>query len=206
MRNDVFFAVATTLLAGVVAVLILWLDGQQTYLLAHFGEIPEGDAVETRSASETLSAEINPRIDYRTADRFGGGVLAVDDISQLARQLNSPDAPPERDLEILHTLIEFYQRANNGGIPPGGLNEEIVDALRGRNSKRLALLPHDLPAISITGELLDRWGTAYFFHSVSSSNLEIISAGPDRELGTPDDLGCDNADFDTSRSLTQRRR
>ena len=38
------------------------------------------------------------------------------------------------------------------------------------------------------GELVDRWGTPYFFHSVSAEKMEIVSAGPDKELWTDDDV------------------
>jgi hypothetical protein len=48
----------------------------------------------------------------------------------------------------------------------------------------------DLPAgnkVNEAGELTDRWGTAYFFHQLSSREMEIRSAGPDRKMWTEDD-------------------
>lgn len=204
MRNDVFFIVATTLLAGVVTVLILWLDSQQTYLLAHLGATSESERVEAGFEPEQMG--INPQIDYRIAERSSAGINTIDDVSRLARELNSPDSTAERDIEILHTLVDVYRSANEGRIPQGGLNEEIVDALRGRNSRHLAVLPDDLPAISNAGELRDRWGTAYFLHPLSSSKLEIISAGPDRKLRTADDIGNEDIETAESGSLALRRR
>jgi hypothetical protein len=38
------------------------------------------------------------------------------------------------------------------------------------------------------GELVDPWGTAYFFHQLSGKETEIRSAGPDKILWTADDL------------------
>jgi hypothetical protein len=38
------------------------------------------------------------------------------------------------------------------------------------------------------GELIDDWQTPYFFHQVSGRQMEIYSAGPDRQMWTPDDL------------------
>lgn len=205
MRNDVFFFVTATLLAAVVAMLIFWLQSQQTLLVAKFSEASSAEIAEPGSAPESLPATINPRADYRYADRSAAGVLTIEDANLLASDLHSPDTLPERDLEILHTLVDLYRRANDGQIPSGGLNEEIVDVLRGLNSKHLAVLPPGLPAISATGELRDRWGTPYFFHPVSSRDLEIISAGPDRKFGTPDDVGRQSADHVESASLAHGR-
>ena len=69
-----------------------------------------------------------------------------------------------------------------------GLNEEYVDFLIGKNPKGIQMLPHDHPDISEKGELLDRWGTPYFFHPVSEKRVDILSAGPDRTLFTDDDV------------------
>ncbi|MES2570919.1 MAG: hypothetical protein V4710_12805, partial [Verrucomicrobiota bacterium] len=63
-----------------------------------------------------------------------------------------------------------------------------VDQLRGRNPRNLAIIPAELRAVNPAGQLLDRWGTPYFFHPVSSSLLEVRSAGPDRRFWTADDL------------------
>jgi hypothetical protein len=35
--------------------------------------------------------------------------------------------------------------------------------------------------------MCDRWGTPYFFHQVSKTEMEIRSAGPDRRMWTGDD-------------------
>ena len=42
--------------------------------------------------------------------------------------------------------------------------------------------------INPNGELVDSWGTPFFFHQLSSMDLEIRSAGPDRIMWTTDDL------------------
>jgi hypothetical protein len=38
------------------------------------------------------------------------------------------------------------------------------------------------------GQLIDNWGTPFFFHSLSRNEMEIRSAGPDRRMWTTDDL------------------
>ena len=76
---------------------------------------------------------------------------------------------------------------------PRGSHREIVQALQGRNRARLAFLPATHPALNAQGELCDRWGTPYFFHSLSSERMEIRSAGPDRVFWTDDDAVFDPA-------------
>ncbi len=71
---------------------------------------------------------------------------------------------------------------------PVGLNEEITAALVGRNKKGVAVLPKNHPAISPKGELTDRWGSPYFFHALSGTQMEIRSSGPDRKRYTADDI------------------
>ena len=61
-------------------------------------------------------------------------------------------------------------------------------ALRGRNRLGLAFLPARHPALNEHGQLVDRWGTPYFFHALSSTRMEIRSAGPDQRMYTEDDV------------------
>jgi hypothetical protein len=108
--------------------------------------------------------------------------------STLADDLHSPATPPRRDLqlisEILGTFRSNFPREGN----PFGLNSEITAALTGQNKLRLALIPPDHPAINrTTRELLDRYGTPYFFHAESGTRMSITSAGPDKKLHTSDD-------------------
>jgi hypothetical protein len=42
--------------------------------------------------------------------------------------------------------------------------------------------------INEKGELVDAWGTPFFFHQLSGSEMEIRSAGPDKVMWTDDDL------------------
>jgi hypothetical protein len=60
-------------------------------------------------------------------------------------------------------------------------------ALLGNNLKQIKL---EVPAgshLNGEGEMCDRWGTPYFFHQVSATEMEIRSAGPDRKMWTGDD-------------------
>jgi hypothetical protein len=105
--------------------------------------------------------------------------------SPLADRLNAPDGSIDLDLAIVHKVLANY--AQEFGSNPVGANREVTAQLSGRNPQRHAPLPADLPAISSAGELIDRWGTPFFFHALSAREMEIRSAGPDRELYTADD-------------------
>lgn len=81
---------------------------------------------------------------------------------------------------------QYYLRFHEN---PVGDNAEITQALRGGNSKQANFLQEeDGMRTNARGELVDNWGTPFFFHSVSRSEMEIRSAGPDHKLWTNDDL------------------
>jgi hypothetical protein len=108
-----------------------------------------------------------------------------------AAQLNDPELTAGDDLAILTTLLHEYRR-HLGGNPTGD-NLEIAAALRGVNSKALACLPAGPGTyLDNAGRLIDRWGTPYFFHALSGTEMEILSAGPDGEFHTDDDIRAAN--------------
>ena len=75
------------------------------------------------------------------------------------------------------------------GSNPVGTNPEITQALDGGNRKQTHFLnEEDGLRINGRGELIDSWGTPYFFHQLSGTEMEIHSAGPDRVMWTSDDL------------------
>lgn len=104
-------------------------------------------------------------------------------------QLNNAAQTVSNDLRILRDLFFHYQIAvKDPSGNPVGTNEEIVRALQGRNRARLAFMPDRHPALNEQGQLVDRWGTPYFFHALGSTRMEIRSAGPDQALHTSDDV------------------
>jgi hypothetical protein len=110
----------------------------------------------------------------------------VDAPSHLADELNSPAGDIRADLRIVNELFDQYRSATHGSNPVGE-NAEITAALAGKNKLGFAFIPPDHPAIDAKGELCDRWGTPFFFHSLSATQMEIRSAGPDRKMWTADD-------------------
>ena len=99
-----------------------------------------------------------------------------------------PAGSVERDMEIMSLVFETWQSNFPGLGNPGGENHEITAALMGDNRLKLELIPPDHPAINAAGELCDRWGTPLFFHQLSGEEMELRSAGPDREHCTDDDV------------------
>ena len=100
----------------------------------------------------------------------------------------APDTDPRDDLRAVASVLDTFRLLAKGDALPLGSNEEISAALRGESRAKLALLPRDHPAFDKSGRLVDRWGTPLFFHAQSAKEIEIRSAGPDREMGTTDDI------------------
>jgi hypothetical protein len=108
--------------------------------------------------------------------------------------LTSPHPPTENpvtlldiseDLSAVDSAIRNFHAVL--GENPVGSNAEITSALLGNNLKQIKL---EIPAgsqLNSEGQMCDRWGTPYFFHQVSAAEMEIRSAGPDRQMWTGDD-------------------
>jgi Type II secretion system (T2SS), protein G len=98
-----------------------------------------------------------------------------------------PGEPSEEaaiDLDKVNISLRDYRTLMSEN--PIGTNVEITRALNGGNPKQARLIQEGL-VINANGELVDRWGTPYFFHQLSKDHMEIRSAGPDRQMGTSDD-------------------
>ncbi len=113
------------------------------------------------------------------------GVTTLPVAAELSAALRQESGTPEEELGAVGQLLYFYRQAF--GENPVGDNADIVAALSGANAKETAWLPRDCPSV-VGGSLVDRWGTPYWFHAESAREMEIRSAGPDRELFTGDDL------------------
>ncbi len=114
-------------------------------------------------------------------------VIVLSIAEGLTENLHSEEADGQADLELLQHLLYSY-RQTMGSNPGGGENMLIVEDLRGANSRKMSFLPESVPFLNENGELVDRWGTPYHFHPLSGEEMEIVSAGPDTELWTDDDL------------------
>jgi hypothetical protein len=94
---------------------------------------------------------------------------------------------PETALQNVRRAVRQYGEMFGGN--PVGTNPEITTQLSGDNPKHINFLsPQPGVSINARGELVDAWGTPYFFHQISGSDMEIHSAGPDKVMWTSDDL------------------
>jgi hypothetical protein len=111
--------------------------------------------------------------------------ITIDPMHQeMADRLHSDETTPQQDLETIAHFISIHGKVH-GGNPIGG-NEDITLAMTGYGGKQGLVFPPGHRTIK-NGQLTDRWGTPYWFHPNSGNQMEIRSAGPDRELFTQDD-------------------
>lgn len=89
------------------------------------------------------------------------------------------------EVDKVNLMIRDYR--STFGQNPVGTNAEIMAAIMGKNPTHANLGPPEGMQLNEKGELIDRWGTPYFFHQISRDHMEIRSAGPDKILLTDDD-------------------
>ena len=118
----------------------------------------------------------------------------VDAAVNLTRAPAGPPSPLQFTNFAPATVLETVRHAMRqygdlfGGNPVGN-NAEITAALAGNNPKHLNFIQAEAGLrINENGELVDPWGTPYFFHQLSAHDMEIHSAGPDLKMWTYDDL------------------
>jgi hypothetical protein len=99
-----------------------------------------------------------------------------------------PDPYPEARVDIENIRLMLRDFRTRLGENPVGSNAEIMRAVMGGNAAQARLGPPSGQEVNEQGELVDRWGTPYFFHQLSKHEMEIRSAGPDRRMWTGDDL------------------
>jgi hypothetical protein len=105
--------------------------------------------------------------------------------------LGSPNTPPSMDPDVVLRNMRnaIHQYGSMFGGNPTGTNPEITDALNGGNPREARFINEESGLrINGRGELVDSWGTPFFFHQLSGSEMEIRSAGPDKKMWTRDDL------------------
>jgi hypothetical protein len=161
------------------AALLLWLGPRKiersrlmTSVRENEGEISAANA----SAAKESVADTYPDTDAETNDL------------NLAPDLNAPGKTIMDDLKALDGVFSVWQTNFLHTGNPVGTNAEITAELTGHNGLHTAFISPKNPAINRAGELCDRWGTPFFFHQLSGTKMEILSAGPDRKRGTADDV------------------
>lgn len=140
-------------------------------------------------AAEWLRPTTNDKGAVRVLPAVGQDAVVVEpELAKLAEKLNVQGQTVREDLEVLEALLGGFRQLNRGEMPFGAENDEITAQLIGRNASKVAVLRPAHPAVNEKGQLMDRWGTPYFFHPISGVVWELRSAGPDKLLFTPDDV------------------
>jgi hypothetical protein len=95
--------------------------------------------------------------------------------------------PAATVLDNMRVVIHNY--GATFGENPVGNNAEITATLAGKNPKQINFI-RDVAGLRVNekGELVDAYGTPFFFHQLSGKVMEIHSAGEDRKMWTFDDL------------------
>ena len=102
-------------------------------------------------------------------------------------------AAASSEVRRLHLALgNFLLAVKDPYRPPLGDNRDIARALAGGNRRGLVLVPTNDSAFR-GGQLVDPWGTPYWFHPRAPDAIDIVSAGPDRKLFTGDDLAAGRA-------------
>jgi hypothetical protein len=101
------------------------------------------------------------------------------------------NADPLQSIYAVEQLFADYRYAYKEN-PVGSENAEITQQLLGKNPKRIVFIDPRCAALRGT-ELVDQWGTPFFFHALSGQHMQVRSAGPDRQLWTADDVFVENS-------------
>ena len=198
-KSILFLAIA---LVAVVVVVLPWLRPTPPPRAFNSASPDETPVAPVATDPGRSRVPVPPTSPTSTSDGTSTGVSATDTAAVAARppNLSAPgttlnssagSASPSTEsavvsLEKTRRMIIDYHTLM--GENPVGTNAEIMKALMGGNSRQAMLGPGDGQSLNAKGELIDPWGTPYFFHQLSGDHMEIHSAGPDKIMGTDDDL------------------
>jgi hypothetical protein len=190
-----FSAVAILLLLA--AILYLWLDSRkknENTTLANPTPVAESQTIPPRNTSPNISASsaTAPATAVPNSPPGNSAQTSPSNPAALTGTVSAipnaqPNVPPEATLQNVRIAVRQYGQMFGGD--PVGTNPEITRQLNGDNPRHINFIDAQAGmVINAKGELVDAWGTPYFFHQISGTEMEIHSAGPDKIMWTSDDL------------------
>jgi hypothetical protein len=181
---------AVLLLLSVALYLFFNLKGPAPAIVAPSVQQPSasqsGSSPNARSASSANAPSNSPEM-VSSRSQAQPKSLA-DKAGQVIPDSTSPaELPPDTVLQNVRRAIHQYGDMFGGN--PVGTNPEITSQLNGDNPRHANFInTQSGMRINGEGELVDAWGTPYFFHQISGAEMEVHSAGPDKIMWTADDL------------------
>lgn len=183
-------------LAVVGALVLGWHFGRRSARVAALSGSPAGSPAERKGSQQVQSTEtlVQARTDDPSSPASAPAAASSHPSEETAAIPGRGDSPTDNAALPVATVMEnmrttFHHYASEFGGNPVGTNREITRALNGGNRKQIIFIqPGDGLRINEMGELVDSWGTPFFFHQLSGTEMEIHSAGPDRIMWTPDDI------------------
>ncbi|MEM9446359.1 MAG: hypothetical protein AAGA18_13530 [Verrucomicrobiota bacterium] len=151
----------------------------------------KSDNYNTSSLTSSLGSRVpaSDNLDKRIT-RYTDGTVDYHPSIDKSRMLYQTEKLPRADITIVSEIIADYRKLFETN-PFGSENREITAGLLGKNPKNVIFLDVNHVDLSPEGELLDRWGSPFRFHPLTSSLMEVSSLGADRVLWTSDDLNID---------------
>jgi hypothetical protein len=98
-----------------------------------------------------------------------------------------PGPRASNDIVQICTACQYYV-IEYGALPPTSENYRLKKILCGDNPRGIAFLNLRSSDFSLNGEMIDPWKTPFRIAFDSDSKVHVISAGPDKIFGTPDDI------------------
>lgn len=174
-------------------------DGRETEVPVEGRQVNQPASVSSDTSEISVNQgpvadTVDGRAPYDTGIENDGRVIHTEDGKHvfieaigIANEMTAPDVGPEQSMEKFGEVLSFY-RMNFEENPVASDNQSVMASLMGANPRGLVFFPQDHPSLNGDRELVDRWGTPYYFHALSGKLMEVVSPGPDRKLGNDDDL------------------
>jgi cytoskeletal protein RodZ len=137
------------------------------------------------SATPKNSESVPANLSAAAAIPSDGGAARTNSSNPAALGISS--LPPLTVLDNARVAVKNY--GATFGENPVGTNPEITEALTGKNPKGINFITAESGLrVNENGEMVDAYGTPFFFHQLSGQEMEIRSAGEDKKMWTFDDL------------------
>jgi hypothetical protein len=99
----------------------------------------------------------------------------------------SPNIKEATYAEQISVACETF-RMEYGALPETTENYRLKKILCGDNLRKIEFISLKLRDVNVNGEMIDPWGTPFRIMFDDDFKVHVISAGPDKIFGTPDDI------------------